>query len=158
MVSDEGRVVWFHEGPVADPEDPGEVVMGPEPWLKDLEGNQVPFLPWITSIGGTFVDLDAQHQRKPMLYPILQSQQWAMTNIAGTLAYSEQIAAASQPKGVITGPGADQVAIDYTDPTHLIRLMTGQQYEQLPGRSLDSALMEILDRHEASIQEVEFDD
>lgn len=153
LVDQDGRIVWFHEGPFADSEDPGDVIMGPEPWLTDLEGNQVPFLPWVTSVGGTFVDLDAQHQRKPMLYPILQSQQWAMTNIAGTLAYSEQIAAASQPKGVITGPGADQVAVDYTDPAHLIRLMTGQSYEQLQSLGLDRALLEILDRHEASIQE-----
>lgn len=153
FVDQDGRIVWFHEGPQADSEDPGDVIMGPEPWLTDLDGNQVPFLPWVTSVGGTFVDLDAQHQRKPMLYPILQSQQWAMTNIAGTLAYSEQIAAASQPKGVVTGPGADQVSIDYTDPTHLIRLMTGQTFEQLPGINLNAAMMEILDRHEASIQE-----
>ena len=153
MVSDAGRIVWFHEGPDADPEDPGEVVMGPEPWLTDLEGNQVPFLPWITTVGGTFVDLEAQHQRKPMLYPILQSEQWAMANIVGTLAFSERLTAAAQPKGVVTGPGAEDVAVDYTNPTYLIRLMTGQSYEQLTGIPLDRALMDILDRHEASIQE-----
>ena len=153
MVNEDGRIVWFHEGPDADPEDPGMVAMGPEPWLEDLEGNQVPFLPWITSVGGTFVDLDAQHQRKPMLYPILQSEQWAMTNLAGTLAFSEQLTTASQPKGVVSGPGSDQFSIDYTDPAHIIRLMTGQNYEQLRSLGLDSALMEILDRHEAAIQE-----
>lgn len=153
FVDQDGRIVWYHEGPQADPEDPGTVVMGPEPWLKDLDGNQVPFLPWITTVGGTFVDLDPQHQRKPMLYPILQSEQWAMANIAGTLAFSEQLATASQPKAVVTGPGADQVAVDYTDPAHIIRLMTGQNYQQLVSQGLDRAMMDIVDRHEANIQE-----
>jgi hypothetical protein len=153
MTDQDGRVVWFHDGPTADPEDPGTVVLGPEPWLKDLEGNQVPFLPWITSVGGTFVDLDPQHQRKPMLYPILQSEQWTMTNIIGTLAFSEKLAAAASPKGIVSGPGADQVTIDYTDPVHLIRLMQGQEYKELTGIPLDQAMMEMLDRHEAAIQE-----
>ena len=153
MTDQDGRIVWFHEGPGADPEDPGEVVMGPEPWLMDLEGNQVPFLNWISTIGGTFVDLDAQHQRKPMLYPILQSEQWAMTNLAGTLGFSQALTTAAQPKGVVTGPGADQFSIDYTDPAQIIRLMTGQSYEQLQSMGLDKAMMDILDRHEAAIQE-----
>jgi len=153
VVDQDGRMVWFHDGPQADPEDPGTVLMGPEPWMMDLEGNQVPFLNWITTVGGAFVDLDAQHQRKPMLYPILQSEQWAMANLSGTLAFSEQLTAASQPKGVVTGPGADQFSIDYTDPAHIIRLMTGQTFEQLQSLGLDKAMMEILDRHEAAIQE-----
>jgi len=150
---DEGRVVWAAQGPTPDFDRGGVLLLGPEPWLKDVKtGEQVPFLPWVISAGGTAVDYAPEHQLKPLLYPIYQAEQWATANIAGTIMMSQQIAAASSATDVVKGIGAEDVEEDWQGPRRRLNLTPFQEYQQLQDSGMDTGLREVFDRLEGAIQ------
>jgi hypothetical protein len=150
---DDGRVVWASEGPAPDMKKEGHIIIGPEPWLKDVKtGEQVPFLPIIISAGGTSIDYAPEHQFKPLLYPVYRAEQWATTNLAATIMMSQQIAAASSATDVYTGPGAEDIEEDWTGPRRRLDLNIGQTYQQIKDADMDTGLREVFDRLEGAIQ------
>ncbi len=151
-----GRVVWAHKGDTPDIKREGHLLFGPEPWLTIKEhgedtGRQVPFLPYIVSAGGTLVDTAPEFQLKPILFPVYMTEQWATANIMGTIMMSEAIAAAGSERDVITGPGAEDVEIDYSEPRPRINLTPFQTYQVVKSGGLDTAIREAFDRLESSI-------
>ena len=149
---DMGRVVWATKG-VNILDVKGEIILPPQPWLKDaITGEQVPFLNWIYAAGGTDVDLAPQYQRKPILFPVLMAEMWGTANISGTIMHSQQIASASSVTDVFHGPGAEDVQMDHTSPRRRINLTAFQQYQQIQDAGMDIGLREVYDRLEAAIQ------
>jgi len=147
----DGKIVWAsHSTRLEDTN--GEVILPLQPWLKDQNGKQVPFLPWFCSAGGTTVDTAPEFQRKPLLFPILQAESWASANIMGTIAMSKALATANAPEQVLKGPGAEDVAIDYTQPGGRLNLTALQEYQQLQQRNLDPKIISAFDRLESAIQ------
>jgi hypothetical protein len=148
-----GRVVWVSEGATPDLEKEGEVILGPEPWMIDIKtGDQVPFLPFICSAGGTSVDPAPEHRLKPILYPILMAELWATSNISGTIMMSQQIASASSVTDVYKGPGAEMIDEDYSGPRRRIDLTPYQEYQQIKDADMDTGLQQVFDRLEGAIQ------
>ena len=152
LVDSEGRVIWVSKGVNVQNTD-GEVILPRQPWLKDLNGDQVPFLPWVAAAGGTSVDQAPEFQRKPILFPVLMTEAWAVANISGTLMMSNQLAQASgDTTDVFVGPGADAIEEDWTTPRRRLNLNIGQTYQRLESSGLDKGFREVFDRLEASIQ------
>lgn len=130
----------------------GVTILEPEPWLKDLEGEPVPFLPWISVAGGTELDAEPEYQRKPILFPVRQAEQWAIANIFGTIMMSMAQSEAAAPVDVIKGPGAEKVRVDYSQPGGKLALSALQTYERIKRQGLDDAMKEAYDRIDAAIR------
>jgi len=113
--------------------------------------NEYPFLPWVCIAGGTQLEANPEHQRLPLLYPIYRAELWITSNITGSMLASEAIAKMAQPDAKITGPGADSVEMDYTEPGNPVRLPIGTDYTGLDKAGLDPAKRELLDRFESAI-------
>ena len=151
-VDHEGRVIWASKGTNIE-NTIGEVILPHQPWLKDEDGKQVPFLNWIASAGGTTVDQAPEFQRKPLLFPVLMTEAWAVANISGTLMMSAQLAQmAGDATDVFTGPGSDAIEEDWTTPRRRLNLSIGQTYQRLESQGLNQGLREIFDRLEGAIQ------
>lgn len=149
----ENRMVWAVEGSSeTSVEQEGFMILEPEPWHKDLSGDPVPFIPWIAVAGGIDVDMAPEHQRKPLLYPVYQAEQWAINNIFGTILMSKALSEAGAPRDVIQGPGSDDVEIEYDGPAGRVNLTQFQQYERIQNLGLDPSLREVFDRLEGAIQ------
>jgi hypothetical protein len=150
----DSRTVWVIEGEnLNEIEDvPGITIRKPEPWLS-WEGKSVPFLPWIAVAGGTGIDAAPEHQRRPMLYPVLMAEQWATTNVFGTMLMSLATAEAAAPTNVFAGVGAENVEIDYTQAGGRVDLPSQfLKYERIQRLGLDPALREALAMVETAIR------
>ncbi len=153
LVDYEQRYVWAVEnGDLTCADQPGVTLLEPEPWLKDVNGDPVPFLPWISVAGGTELDAEPEFQRKPILFPVRQAEQWAISNIFGTILMSIAQSEAAAPVDVVTGPGSDKVRIDYRQPGGRLSLTALQRYERIKRAGLDDSLKEAYDRIEAAIR------
>lgn len=108
--------------------------------------NPYPFINWSCVIGGTGLDANPEHQRQPMLYPVLRTEQWITQNIAGTLAFSEGIAEMGRPKVKVTGPTPENVKYDFGEPGGRIELPPGHDAVDMDPRNLDPGLMQMWDR------------
>jgi len=114
----------------------------PAPWLTDQNGKPVPFLPWVAVAGGTSLDCKREHQRKPIFYPVYRAEMWANANIMNTLRMSEALATMGEPTQVVSGPGAEDVEVDYDQPGGRVNLTQFQSYQQLQKHGLDPKLTE----------------
>jgi hypothetical protein len=147
------RYVWAVEGgDISSADDEGETILEPAPWLVDLEGKPVPFLPWINVAGGTELDDKPEYQRKPILFPVRQAEQWAVSNIFGTILMSMAQAEAAAPVDVFIGPGSEQVKTDYTKPGGRLSLTALQRYERVKRAGLDDSIKEAYDRIDTAIR------
>lgn len=123
------------------------VIMEPDPWLTDTEGNPVPFLNWIVVRGN-----------QPLLYPVVKTQTWVNSNIIKTIEQSIAIAEAGAPRESVTGPGADNVQADHGEPGGRINLTPYQKYERIQQLGLDPQLREAEMMIEQSIREATVSD
>ena len=157
FVDYEARAVWVVDKD-SDITDKGITLMEPAPWLTIIDengkdtGDPVPFLPFIAVAGGTDTDSDPKYQRKPLLFPVYMAEQWATSNIMGTIEFSRVIATAAAPDMVITGPGAEDVDVVYGEPASKIILNQFQTFELLRKQGLESGIIEAFDRVENAIK------
>ena len=142
---EDGRKVWYHVGERPDMGMDGNYILKPEPWLKDKNGEQVPFLPWICVSGGK--------QRRPLLFAVKEAGLWETTNILKTIVMSKAVATAASPDHIVYGPGMEDFAVDYTIPGGVMHMPTKalHQYEKAPDSRLDPQLTEGVDRSEADM-------
>jgi len=110
-----------------------------EPWELD-------FLPWAAVVGGTMLDSAPDKSRFPLLYGILNADQWNNTNILGTLVLSEAIAEAARPDVARSGIQPDSVTADYGEVGGTWDVPAGHEVTPMPQMGLDPALREALDR------------
>lgn len=83
------------------------------------EENKMPFLTWSWH-GGI----------EPLNYAVDKTRVWDAAGLAETLAFSDIIRYASSIQGVITGPNAQDIEVDYTQPANLLRLTPGNEYRE----------------------------
>lgn len=149
----EQRYVWVAESKSGIPvDDKGVIILKPEPWLTDEKGVPVPFLNWICVAGGTQTEDAPEFQRKPMLFAVRQTEQWASANIMRTLQMSQTIAEYGTPRDVITGPGSEDVEIDHGEPAGRMDLTAFQKYERIQALGLDPSFNEYTLKLEQEIQ------
>jgi hypothetical protein len=122
----ENKLVYI--SPAGADADDGEVVFGPEPWLSDM-GNYVPFLPWAWAAGGTNLDDELQHRRKPVLYPVWRAELWATANILNSLSISQAIAEGAAPRHLFKN--AEDTVVEYATPGGRIDIQGLGEYQQL---------------------------
>lgn len=127
------RAVWAKKESEAD--DKYKIIIAPEE-------HGLPFIPWVSKIGGTTLHDDPEFQRIPMLFPIYRARQWATVNIMQTLAYTEAIGHATSPKMQLDGPSSNDVVIDHTDPDGTLRTH-GIKAQMLPAMPVDTGLIEL---------------
>lgn len=148
------RYIWAVEGKTEN--DPGDEegveLYGPEPWMVDENGDPVPFLPLVSVAGGTDIDGTPEHQRKPMLYPVRQAEQWAIANITGTIMYSKMLATANAPEHIFQGIRTEEIEVDHREPGGRVDLTPQQNYLRAQQYQLDPAIKESFDRLEQAIQ------
>jgi hypothetical protein len=135
------RMVWCVDADAAD---------GKEIVLVDEEMD-LPFIPWVSRRGGTTLQGEAEHQRLPLMYATYQSKAWETQNISQTLAFSEGIARAASPRWKKTGPGAENIEIDYGDPSGAVVVGPGQDAQPMQPPMLDQGMMEIVNQSRQTI-------
>ncbi len=155
----ESRMVWVvrantedEASEIADFDvDTTFMILKPEPWLKDLEGNPVPFLPWVCVAGGTDIDTAPEHQRKPLLYPVWRAEQWATANILQTIKFSKGISKMSQVEEVFTGPASDHIDVDHESPVARVDLTPLQTFQSVQAQGLDPHIEQMVMSVESAI-------
>ena len=108
------RAVWTGSNPT----DPGHVIINPDKKEGKLD---LPFIPWVICFGTSTMESDPRHQYNPLLYSVINSDLLKTQNIVKTLVLSESIAHAAAPRYKISGPGAENVTVDYGDPSGALR-------------------------------------
>lgn len=141
----DARVVWATEGDTLD-----VVKAGSGNEILRAE-NEYPFLKWSAVVGGTSTETRPEHQRKPLLYPLVMAEQWLFANILGTLGLSQGIAEANAPIHELHGPGAENVQIDHSEPGGAIVTPQAVNYIRQARQNIDPALRELLGKYESDM-------
>src|SRR3990172_6012039 len=105
--------------------------------------NTLGFIPWICTMGGTELEPDEAHKRIPMLYSIDQSGQYDTQNLLGSIVVGEAISHAAAARRLKSGPGAEDMEVNYGDPALDIVARPGQDYKPLERPQLDQALFQL---------------
>jgi len=140
------RCVWAVEGDDEDfiKQGAGEEIVPPTP-------NAFPFIPWSISIGGTNTEEAPAHRRKPLLYGMVQAEQWLITNIVGTLGLSQAVSEVNAPLHEIHGTGGQNVLIDHRTPGGVIYTQQHQIYERLQRGDIDPGIQTMLAKYESDM-------
>ena len=101
------------------------------------EEHGLPFMPWVTRVGGTTLDTDPQYQVSPLLAPVYQSGDWETLNIAQSLTISDMIARAAAPRHLFKGANSELVEFDYMTPGGRVNSPIGVEYEPIPAEPVD---------------------
>src|SRR3990167_8298060 len=104
------------------------------------------FLPWAIANGGDGLVDSPEADRFPLLYGLIQSDQWNNTNILGSLVLSEAIAEAARPDVAKIGVNPDLVEGDHGEVGGAWRVPAGHEIKDMQQKSLDPALREAYDR------------
>src|SRR3990167_1164494 len=126
--------------------DEGKEEMAPNAIELMNESWEYDFLPWACVVGGTQLDQAPENSRFPLLYGILQADQWNNTNILGTLMMSEAIAEAARPDVAREGIQPDAIEASYGQPGGTWDVPAGHKVTPMPDKPLDPALREAVDR------------
>ncbi|MEK7178329.1 MAG: hypothetical protein AAB721_01585, partial [Patescibacteria group bacterium] len=126
--------------------DDGKEVTGPDAIELMNESWEYDFLPWACVVGGTQLDQSPENSRFPLLYGIIQADQWNNTNIMGTLLMSEAIAEAARPDVAREGIQPDSIEATYGQPGGTWDVPSGHKVTPMPEKGLDPALREAVDR------------
>jgi len=137
----DSRAVWACPG-----EDDTSVDWDKRWVIMDPEENKLPFLPWVSVIGGTNLASAPENQRFPLLYKVYAAETWLTANITGSLTMSQAIATAAQPQLTVEGANTQAVEVDYTVPGGRIDVPPGHKVAQLTQQPLNPALREAYDR------------
>jgi hypothetical protein len=109
--------------------------------------NELPFMgDWVIKSGGSNMDEDSMYMYEPLNASIILSRQWETQNIVETLGVSSEIFKAAKPGAIVTGPGADQVEVDYTDPAQAVKVPAGTTYQPTQAQPSDPAKFQLADR------------
>lgn len=142
----ESRAVWVVKG------DNEEVVkQGAGDMIVEPSKNPYPFIPWAISIGGTNTEAAIEHRRKPLLYPVIQAEQWLITNIVGTLGLSQAVAESNAPLHELHGSGAQNILIDHRRPGGVIYTAQHQTYQRLQRGDIDPGIQTMLAKYESDM-------
>ena len=114
------------------------------------ENMELPFLPWTIVEGGTSLATGAAHMARPILSPIVHANQLELQLIVQSMAFAEATGYAAAPRAKITSLDGETIEVSYGEIQSKIILKPGEAYEQLIPPPIDSNLLVIFDRIEAS--------
>jgi len=140
------RVVWAMEGndETMIGAGAGDEILAPTP-------NPHPFINWAHVIGGVNTESSPEHRRKPLLYPVVQAEQWFIANVAGTLGLSQAISEANAPIHEVRGTAGRNVVIDHTMPGGIIYTSPQQIYQRLQRGDISPGIERMLNKYEADM-------
>jgi len=119
--------------------------------ILDVE-NDLDFIPWVCRKGGTDLESDSDHSHVPMLYSIDQSNQYEIQNIMETIVVSDAVAHAAAPRGKKSGPGAENIMVEYGDPNQDVVVGPGQDYTPLPASKMDESIFNLAEWMSAKME------
>ena len=138
----ETRFVWVvPEGSAPDTDK--HIIIGPEK-------HKMSFLPWVAMVGGSTLEDNGVHKRRPILYAEYMSGRWNTQNILLSLISSETIAHSGQPRFKQEGASSQDVVIDYGEPERVAKVPPGSTLDRLQPGEIDRALAELIDRYGAA--------
>jgi len=114
------------------------------------EPMELPFLPWNIKEGGTSLATGAAHMARPILSPIVHANQLELQLIVQSMAFAEATGYAAAPRAKITSHDGETINVEYGDIQSKIILKPGESYEPVQPPQIDSNLLVIFDRIEAS--------
>ena len=144
------RVTWLSE-PVPHPE---LVEPGPGGYIIEKGDMKLPFLPWTIVEGGTSLAAALDHKVRPILGPIVHTEQWELMCLVQSMAFSEVTAYRAAPRGIVTSPTGETVRIDYGDINAQIILKPGEKYEKVDPPAIDGNLLLVYDRIEGAFNQL----
>jgi hypothetical protein len=117
-------------------------------WPKDTvtildASNELGFIPWICRMGGTGLESDSERNHIPMLFSVDRGNQYDIQNTMETLLFSEAVQHAASPRWKKSGPGAENIEVQYGDPQQAAVVLPGQDIAPLQPPVLDEGLMKL---------------
>ena len=104
---------------------------------------ELDFLPW-----------SIVEDTRSLLGPIVDSDQWDLSNVIQSLTFSEVLGYASAPRLLITSASGETLEIHYGDILNPIIAKPGETVQQLDPPTIDQSLLLVLDRIEASFNKL----
>lgn len=139
------RAVWCE--PHAGDTPAGADADGNVIWVIKPKAHKLNFLPWAALMGGSTLEDKEENKYGAILYAEAVTGRWRTQNIVKSLYVSEVIAHASAPRGVSkTADPNNPPTVDYGDPSRILNLRQGEEYDQLAPPPIDRALAEVDDR------------
>jgi len=123
-------------------------------WIIEQGEMELPFLPWTIVEGGTALATEEDHKVRPILGPLVHTEQWELMCLLQSMAFSEVTAYRAAPRGIITSPSGETVRVDYGDINQNIILKPGEKYEKLDPPSIDDNLLLVHDRLEGTFNQL----
>ena len=145
----DARVTW-----ISHPTRHAELSMPGSGWIVDKEKMELPFLPWTIVEGGSSLGTDAKHSIRPLLGPVINSDQLELQNIVQSMALSEATGYAAAPRALVKSQDGETLEVHYGDINHQIILKAGETYEVLPPPQIDGNLLLIFDRIDAAFSKL----
>lgn len=118
------------------------------------EDMELPFMPWTVVEGGTELATAIDHGPRPLLSPLVHSEQWELMNIVQSMAFSEATAYSAAPRGIVRSHDGETIEIDYYDINKPINLKPGEDYEPIDPPRIDDNLLLIYDRIEGAFNKL----
>jgi len=115
------------------------------------EEHNLPFLPWITRVGGDTMERAPEHRRRPLLYHDYTSGSWENQNVIETIVLSDVIKKSVAQVGKEEGPMPIEARTTQTDfgpdsSSPIMHVTPGDTYTPLPTPPIDRAMVELADR------------
>ena len=123
-------------------------------WTIEQGEMELPFLPWTIVEGGTGLATALDHKVRPILGPLVHTEQWELMSLVQSMAFSEVTAYRAAPRGIITSPTGETVRIDYGDINAQVILKPGEKYEKLDPPAIDGNLLLVYDRIEGAFNQL----
>lgn len=138
------RWVWAY--PVASANDVPPADGQNANWIYKGMKHGRDFLNWSVRSGSSWLDTDPKRQYHTMLDVIMDSNQWELSTVLRSVFFSDILAMASAPRGIIEGPNKELVEVDYGDPIKPIYVPPGHSYRELNPPTIDAQLINALER------------
>lgn len=116
-----------------------------DPIKLNHEEMDLPFFPWVARFGGTSLETEAEYRVKPLLAPLYKTGLYDTLCVAKSLAVSDMIVRAAQPRGMKEGPDPDSIEKEYLDPGGDIKVPAGHKYTPLPPEPIDTGMLTVVD-------------
>ncbi len=113
--------------------------------------HKLPFIPWVSRVGGSAIDDEPEYQRAPLLDSVYYSHQWDTLNTLKSLEMSIAIATAAAPASRSETFSGESPEIDYTVPGGDVPQKPGEKYEPLPRPQLDARFRELVSKTQAEV-------
>ena len=144
------RVVWLSKPST----DTSLMLPGSGGWIIEKGDMELPFIPWTIKEGGTGLATASDHTIRPILGPLVHTEQWELMCLVQSMAFSEATAHSAAPRGIVKSSSGETLEIDYYDINKPIQLKPGEEYTPIDPPRIDDNLLLIYDRIEGAFHQL----